>query len=821
MKRCHRKWRIGSVGMSLLLASTAGLMFAQESSQSPTAPAPAAATDAVLSNTAGNSDLMEPAENSVTVIQNGEIQNLEVIREVAAPEEKASESRPNEIPRVGQSVTFGARVSYGAGIPQEQLDKLITILRVLNIPKAAFHQNQDETDSTVVIQCPADATWRRVRIITQALEKLDGFKVDVRVAADGGLVTSTQVGADAEYTAMPAEGSKVAASGLTLQSGVESKSKITLPESSLMGGMVLAEDELSVRTFSSSDSAPMGAFSLPMGLPSEAIPGKKWVTSDSVIIAIADDGSRIFCYCEKHPHWVEQRLEPLADAEIVPVVDGHSAAVMYGNYCFAYSTSQGAWDTLELPTNEVAVPNVSDDSVVVHSAAKGDFVFKNSWGRWFSGEEIMNGKVVDYIATRPAVTSQATSIVEINTNDLSASSGPAESGLTKFTDNLQSRRAIDSSATSVDESQLFSVHFVFSRDEEDVDQLRQTYARLNATARDIASSLHEPQTKPNLARKLNAQLRDAVQQAFETRQKLQRVELAEFARRLKGLQASIELRDEISQQIVERRVAELLDPNLKWEETATVDKDTSARELSGNAESQSSMQLEGESAVAERAETEEVSVEAATLTPAPAAGGLEQELDIRGDFVRPQSRLRLVLGKLPEELHDLLAQQAERVQQLRAHVRRYEARIAQKVDLEESRRSLSAVQDQLEEQTRRQKLAWHGFMEQIELLSIALERDHVRLENAAEELNETKQLYDEGVRGRDELRAAEIALLDARVAMQESEAWLGLYHHAGQGLDPAEAEADTETATETGAELETEAEVDVVSAADLQAEEED
>ena len=64
---------------------------------------------------------------------------------------------------------------------------------------------------------------------------------------------------------------------------------------------------------------------------------------------------------------------------------------------------------------------------------------------------------------------------------------------------------------------------------------------------------------------MEAELRETVRKAFEARQKLQRAELAEFTQRLQAVRQSIETRERISQQIIDRRVDELLDPNLKWD----------------------------------------------------------------------------------------------------------------------------------------------------------------------------------------------------------------------------------------------------------------
>ncbi len=64
--------------------------------------------------------------------------------------------------------------------------------------------------------------------------------------------------------------------------------------------------------------------------------------------------------------------------------------------------------------------------------------------------------------------------------------------------------------------------------------------------------------------KLRADLRALVKQTFAARQEIQRAELAEFTRRLQRMQQSIDSRDRIVDQIVERRIAELLDHEASW-----------------------------------------------------------------------------------------------------------------------------------------------------------------------------------------------------------------------------------------------------------------
>ena len=64
---------------------------------------------------------------------------------------------------------------------------------------------------------------------------------------------------------------------------------------------------------------------------------------------------------------------------------------------------------------------------------------------------------------------------------------------------------------------------------------------------------------------LRKQLEDMVADAFAKRQQLHRVELAELEQRVQKVQASLEAREKIRKQIIDRRVEELLNPNVNWD----------------------------------------------------------------------------------------------------------------------------------------------------------------------------------------------------------------------------------------------------------------
>jgi len=101
--------------------------------------------------------------------------------------------------------------------------------------------------------------------------------------------------------------------------------------------------------------------------------------------------------------------------------------------------------------------------------------------------------------------------------------------------------------------------------QQQIAQLRKEYEAADSEARQLARQL---QTTPDGAQKNEAQkadLRRAVQRAFTVRQSLLRAELLEMHNKLLKTQRSIDLRERISDQIIQRRVEDLLNPQLEWE----------------------------------------------------------------------------------------------------------------------------------------------------------------------------------------------------------------------------------------------------------------
>lgn len=338
-----------------------------------------------------------------------------------------------------------------------------------------------------------------------------------------------------------------------------------------------------------------------LGLPESAIPGKRYTAGFSLIVAIADDDSQIFAYSDRHPHWAAHSVAKVEGAKLVPIVGQDAAAVMHGHICFAYSPLLGTWDQLTLPNGEGAQPVVGNGAISIHSPSKGDFVFKNDWGKWFSAEEIKAGAVARHLAQRDDDQNSAGMVLKMfqlkniqaaatakllvqlyGADDISFVAEEARNSLLVrgTTPRLLEIEALlvrldtDAAPTEKPANQPTDGSGSGSRDvtllartpSESVYELRARYEDLERQVSTLAARLREPPGTGQVDRANQHTLRNLVQKAFEARQRLQQTEIAGFAQRLRSLQQTVETREKLRDQVVKRRVEELLNPGLKWDE---------------------------------------------------------------------------------------------------------------------------------------------------------------------------------------------------------------------------------------------------------------
>lgn len=113
--------------------------------------------------------------------------------------------------------------------------------------------------------------------------------------------------------------------------------------------------------------------------------------------------------------------------------------------------------------------------------------------------------------------------------------------------------------------------------DESVETLRRAYEAAERTVRNVKSKFKPSDAAPEADNPLRVQLRAAVREAFKARQALLRAELIEFRQRMDRLGQTIERRDRLADQIIDRRVEDLLNPSLNWGESTSSSTEVNGR----------------------------------------------------------------------------------------------------------------------------------------------------------------------------------------------------------------------------------------------------
>ncbi len=254
-----------------------------------------------------------------------------------------------------------------------------------------------------------------------------------------------------------------------------------------------------------------------------------------------------------------------------------------------------------------------------------------------------------------------------------------------------------------------------------------------------------------------AVLRDAVRQTFLARQNLQRAELAEFAARMNRIQQTIEMRDKIADKIIDRRVEELLDPNLKWDQNSEVSSQNSVVR-------KQTVTVRGNGA--------------ARLQPAPQQ---KPASDHRTVVVAPSSDEKVILRKA-EEFRQLLATHARRVAQVQASIEAWKARYEEADDNSEADDAIKAQQKQLAEVEADRNFAMKEYETQIRLLESEVETSHLVLEAAKQELERTTKLVKAAALPSHEVDKSKRELIAAEQQVHKARILLDLYREAAEDL---------------------------------------
>jgi hypothetical protein len=306
---------------------------------------------------------------------------------------------------------------------------------------------------------------------------------------------------------------------------------------------------------------------------------------------------------------------------------------------------------------------------------------------------------------------------------------------------------------------------------------QQQYTAREQAAADLAQKCRTLATKadrsPQEAQQFDAlrdQLRAVVSETFTARQELHRAELAELQQRMVRVQQTLEVRDRIQNQIIDRRVEDLLNPNLQWEaEPAGVSRGPiPAQNMPGSRPTT----IQPPANVPQATPSSPTAAPVLREIPAETSGILRRATEFQAEF-----------RKLQETIVDRLSQLQ------RTSASDEIGRLAHGQELASVRRELAALRAEFETQVR--------------LLELNMSDARQALDSAVRKRDLAKSHHESGVVPIRELMDAERAMETAQHALERAEAIVDLYRKIelpSDGEDPKSADATAPTKAENGRE---------------------
>lgn len=343
-----------------------------------------------------------------------------------------------------------------------------------------------------------------------------------------------------------------------------------------------------------------------------------FVISSGVTVTWSPEGDRAWGLNKSTGKWTAQKLDPPIQA--TPAVGDKIAIFRDENAVYAYSAEAGRWDVLRLKAGFKSPPIFESDMVVV-TDKQDIYTFSAAVGRWTSptGKAVRQASSFDGtilkdnsnwmlspvhssnpglgasggVEEKPTIkifnlvslpATDAAKIAEVLfesvrfapdvfSNQLAARGSAAELNavealLLRLDDAAAERGREANQTTSLAAAGSFAPSET-SDAAADIEALKKTYrereARVAATRRQLRGLLE--QSTPEAAASLQAavekdQLRSTlhqeVREAFTAQQALHRAQLAKLRSRSQQLEEKIEIREQLQQAIIDRRVEELL-----------------------------------------------------------------------------------------------------------------------------------------------------------------------------------------------------------------------------------------------------------------------
>jgi hypothetical protein len=315
----------------------------------------------------------------------------------------------------------------------------------------------------------------------------------------------------------------------------------------------------------------------------------RYVIASNIMITWSEARDTAWGFSKSLGKWAQQELKPVPQDAKGLLAHDNLAVWQVGSTYYGFSGETGRWDVLKLP--EGHAPRVVLDSGFARVHDVDDvYTFANSTGQWSSPK---SGSPKSAAVADPATTGvpqfRIFTLRHIRAQDAERIVGQI------LADRLHSIAADERTNSLVvraePEAQDVIQALLVRLDEPSADpqqganresDLRQwpagnpslpalskEYEAKEVRAAELAKQLREQQSRQPADKAqldwLKTDLRRAVAESFAARQQLHQAELAALQQRVQQIGQTIQSRGRIQDQIIDRRVEDLLKPELQWE----------------------------------------------------------------------------------------------------------------------------------------------------------------------------------------------------------------------------------------------------------------
>ena len=323
-------------------------------------------------------------------------------------------------------------------------------------------------------------------------------------------------------------------------------------------------------------------------------PDKRQYQTGEIIIAWSEKRDELRGFSTKRGDWSILKVAP--QTRLIVTAHGNVASIRLDNSLVAYSGELGWWDIIPLPKESKAVASVLEDLVTVQ---EGDhlYTFAASKGQWTSPTDPdlqpVNGKLRTY-----ANKEQLTEIMFQETdpffghrnrqirvgyrNPSNTNASPAwyeveiSAGRRSYLEEVirtfkeielfpPLKNAFEGESNNVTEMGQVSLQGLFAK----IASLSEKMTRLENETVALGKSLSSKKMLTNEDLKA---LDELVAQSFDARQEMQQNESRLLTLKLEKVNENLTIRQNLRSRIVEKRVAELLDPSsdvMSWKTSKT------------------------------------------------------------------------------------------------------------------------------------------------------------------------------------------------------------------------------------------------------------